>query len=333
MPSPRPAPQDGIDFDGLDNPIDGDTPTGPAPGVAVAAKIDDYSVDESAVTDTIVSAVADDASDDGETLSRRGTCTNNGNLGCGPRVSSPADTPEAFLASTTLANLAKDAINPAGFVFVKDSSGKPWRNYQASAEASGYYGVKYLKSYDVNACADFCKSANPNCNAFVIYAERAPSVDPTAANRNPKSMTNLVCTAYSSLTTAAATNRESYRYDFKVVMAASNAYQRPTINDLAAIPGYTLNTLPGSLQAPSGYMGALTLSSDFNTANCATACTKKTGCVQFVSYALELNGVPNAQQCAFYNKVWGAEYATNTGQWRGSDHVTLSRVVTGVVSQ
>lgn len=46
--------------------------------------------------------------------------------------------------------------------------------------------------------------------------------------------------------------------------------------------------------------------------------------VFFNAYVLSKNSVPQGLYCSMYNQTWAPEYATNYGQWRGSDRYTVS---------
>ena len=46
--------------------------------------------------------------------------------------------------------------------------------------------------------------------------------------------------------------------------------------------------------------------------------------VFFNAYVLSKNGVPQGLYCSMYNQTWSPDYATNYGQYRGSDRYTVS---------
>lgn len=76
----------------------------------------------------------------------------------------------------------------------------------------------------------------------------------------------------------------------------------------------------------------------FNPQTCASACTAQSEynqqhpaadgtyqiCAFFNAYVLSDNGVPQGLYCSLYNETWGPSYATNYGQYRDSDHYTVS---------
>ncbi|KAG7004913.1 hypothetical protein G7Y79_00022g051340 [Physcia stellaris] len=110
--------------------------------------------------------------------------------------------------------------------------------------------------------------------------------------------------------------------------------------------GYTINTPIGNaaINAPldcnqhDTYIGAkLFTSTAFDTALCAAACSAQSDynlqhppvngpvqtCQFYNTYALYKNDVYQGQYCALYTQTWNVTYATNTGQYRGSDHYTI----------
>ncbi|KAJ8109097.1 hypothetical protein OPT61_g7702 [Boeremia exigua] len=111
-------------------------------------------------------------------------------------------------------------------------------------------------------------------------------------------------------------------------------------------PGYTTNTALGNvaINAPldcnqkDTYMGVrLFTGSAFDTALCAAACSAQSEynvahpppdgpaqtCQFYNTYALYKNDVYEGQYCTFYNQTWAPSFATNDGQWRGTDHYTI----------
>lgn len=76
----------------------------------------------------------------------------------------------------------------------------------------------------------------------------------------------------------------------------------------------------------------------FDAAKCSAACDAqskynlqhppKTGspqiCRFFNTYILFKNNVAQGQYCSLYSQPWNSSYATNTGQYRGSDRYTIS---------
>ncbi|KAL9008752.1 MAG: hypothetical protein Q9173_006155, partial [Seirophora scorigena] len=260
--------------------------------------------------------------------------------GSGP-VSSP-DTPEAFLANPAYAELARSAPTPDGY-------SAAMINGEGSLSASKYMGLRTLKSYDTLGCASLCDQAT-GCQAFNMYIERDPTLDPNAVDcANPASLTNFKCTLWGATVSAAqATNTGQWRDEFHVVIAGSNAYNKAT-----PPPGIACYTGPdalgGAINAPMNALGQDTYmgykyhpfsqSQGYDPSTCAADCNSQTAynsrhpaadgsyqsCVFFNAYVLSMNGVPQGLYCSMYTQVWAASYATNYGQYRGTDRYTVSR--------
>lgn len=95
-------------------------------------------------------------------------------------------------------------------------------NKQASSNANNYMGVHTFDTYNTTACAALC-DAVATCNAFNIYFERDPTVNPAPDCPNPPSFTNVKCTLWGSGVTAeTAVNKGQFREEFQVVIAGSN---------------------------------------------------------------------------------------------------------------
>ncbi|KAL8643752.1 MAG: hypothetical protein Q9226_008143 [Calogaya cf. arnoldii] len=256
-------------------------------------------------------------------------------------VSSP-DTPDAFSSNPAYAALAENSPTPDGYSNIM-------LNAAASLSASKYMGLRTLKSYDTLGCASLYDQA-PGCVAFNMYVERDPSLDPnTVSCPNPPSITNYKCTLWSATVSAAqATNKGQWRASFQVVIAGSNAY-----NKVSPPPGVACYTGPaelgGAINAPynaqgqNTYMGykfhAFSQSQGNDPSTCAVDCNAQTAynrrhpatdgsyqtCVFFNAYILSINGVPQGLYCSMYTQIWAASYATNYGQYRGTNRYTVSR--------
>lgn len=270
---------------------------------------------------------------------RDGTCAVQP-AGSGP-VSSP-DTPDAFSSNPAYSALAENSPTPDGFSITM-------LNAAASLSASNYMGLRTLKSYDTLGCASLCDQA-PGCQAFNMYVERDPSLDPNMVScSNPPSITNFKCTLWGAAVSAAqATNKGQWRASFQVVIAGSNAYNK--VSPPPAIACYTGPAeLGGAINAPydvqgqNTYMGykfhAFSQAQGYDPSTCAVDCNAQTAynkrhpaadgsyqtCVFFNAYVLSMNGVPQGLYCSMYTQVWAASYATNYGQYRGTDRYTVSR--------
>ncbi|KAL8933695.1 MAG: hypothetical protein Q9211_005638 [Gyalolechia sp. 1 TL-2023] len=260
--------------------------------------------------------------------------------GSGP-VTSP-DTPEAFLSNPVYPAMANNATTPDGYSVVMQNGG-------ASLSASKYMGLRTLKSYDTLGCASLCDQAT-GCQAFNLYIERDPSLDPNAAScPNPPSITNYKCTLWGAVVSAEqATNKGQWRDSFQIVIAASNAYNK--MNPPSAISCYTgPDALGGAINAPLNTLGQNTYmgykyhpfsqAQGYDPSTCAVNCNLQTAynkrhpaadgsyqtCTFFNAYVLSMNGIPQGLYCSMYSQVWAAKYATNYGQYRGSDRYTVSR--------
>ena len=78
---------------------------------------------------------------------------------------------------------------------------------------------------------------------------------------------------------------------------------------------------------------------DMGAQACTAACTSQTGynsrhppqsgkpnvCNQVVAYVLSDENVPQGVYCAMYSESWAPNYATNYGQYRGSDYWSVSQ--------
>ncbi|THY53622.1 hypothetical protein D6C99_03762 [Aureobasidium pullulans] len=336
-----PRPQD-IDLDQVEQAAN---PVLITPPVDVVSQV----VNVAAVTEQAAAAsaavYADPAVNDGSSSKKRGVVARDESpcakqpKGSGP-VATP-DTVEAFLALDKLSAMSTAATAPYGYteVFV---------NKQASLSASMYKGLTTLTSYDVPKCQSLC-DADSDCVAFNMYAERDPTLKPDATKCPiPASLTNYKCTLWGAPVSAEqATNSGETRASFKVVITASNAYNKnanpPSINGFTGPSGYG-----GAINAPldsngkDTFMGSkffpFSQEQGFTMQSCTSACTAQTDynknhpnkdgtwktCTFVNGYVLSKNGVPQGLYCSMYTQVWAASYATNYGQYRGTARYTVS---------
>ncbi|KAK0116915.1 hypothetical protein ONS96_012761 [Cadophora gregata f. sp. sojae] len=253
--------------------------------------------------------------------------------GTGTHVLSPDDSPESFLAHQPFKD---DAVNAATEANVPQGYSLAFSNLEASSQTVSYLGLRIQDKYDPIACASYCDQ-HLGCFAFNLYYERDPSVSPNAANcPNPTSLTNIKCVRWD---------------DFHVVISGSNGYNKNA--PPASQPGFNGPVkLGGAISAPSDpitnmntYMGYKFFSFDqvqsFPTgvAACTAACTAQTAynsrhppkapakpsvCNQAVVYVLSQNNRPQGIYCSMYSEEWAPNYATNYGQYRGSDYWSVS---------
>ncbi|MCJ1229605.1 hypothetical protein MMC12_006274 [Toensbergia leucococca] len=312
------------------------------PPVFITAPVDVASNTPTLLSTTSVAPITTDNPDTrkrSQDLEKRdGTCDPQPS-GPGP-VPSP-DTPSAFLADPTLQAMSTNALTPYGYaqVFV---------NLQDSLSASNYMGLYTLNMYDTSQCQSLCDQAS-SCQAFNIYIERDPSLDPNAENcPNPPSTINYKCTLWGApVSSQEATNAGQYHDGFDVLITGSNAYNKNS--PPPGISGFNGPVeLGGAINAPlytNGYNTFIgyqyfpfSQTQGFTPQTCADACTTQTQynsqtpaadcsyepCVFFNAYVLSDNGVPQGLYCTLYNETWGPSYATNYGQTRGSDEYAVS---------
>ncbi|KAI5198588.1 hypothetical protein E4T39_06678 [Aureobasidium subglaciale] len=250
------------------------------------------------------------------------------------------DSASAFRADPRWASMASSVPVPTGFVQTQT-------NANAANSAYGYLGYHNLDSYDTSACANFCTNTL-GCMAFNVYIQRDASLEPAAACPSPSSVIYAKCALWGSpLSSGSATNTGSMREQFEVVIAGSNAYQN---NSLVVPAGFSLNdalgdaalTAPYDGQGYNTFMGSTIFTKGtFNIQACADYCSAQTAynvkhpgsdgsppkiCASFNTYMLYLNNAstPQGQYCTLYTEVWDSSYATNKGQYRGSDHYFMS---------
>ncbi|KAI0427542.1 hypothetical protein F5Y09DRAFT_350351 [Xylaria sp. FL1042] len=244
------------------------------------------------------------------------------------------DTASAFLAYADFATAANGASTPGGYY-------QTFQNLQGSNSAYGYSGYSTLDSYDTAECARRCDGID-SCLGFNIYFERDPQLVPGPECPDPASTTVIKCVYWGGYISADnANNMGQWREEFQVVITGSNGYMK---DDVAPISGYTGVALGNAaINAPLNclgqdtYMGSkIFTTSYYDVGLCAAACRSQneyntahppaTGepkiCKFFVTFLSERNGSPEGQICSMYTQPWDSSYATNDGQWRGSDHYT-----------
>ncbi|GAB7353549.1 hypothetical protein MBLNU459_g3984t1 [Dothideomycetes sp. NU459] len=334
------APQ-GIDIDGVEAAAD---PVFVTPAVNVATQVATV-VPVASQAAAASAAISEDpasptttASSKRSLIGRDGTCAKQP-AGSGA-VSSP-DTPQAFAVNPAYPALASGAPTPDGY-------SQAFVNLNASLNALNYMGLYTLTSYDTLGCANLCDRAS-GCQAFNMYVERDPTLDPNAVDcPNPSSLTNYKCTLWGApVCDKEATNFGQWRDSFQVLIAGSNAYNKAAAPP--AVPGYTGPTeLGGAINAPldaqghNTYMGykfyPFSQSQGYTPSTCAAACSSQTQynqahpaadgtfqtCTFFNSYVLSKNAIPQGLYCSLYNETWSPRYAVNYGQYRGSDRYTVS---------
>jgi hypothetical protein len=229
----------------------------------------------------------------------------------GPRVTTPADTPEAFLGyapfHTTARNAAKAANIPNGYALIPG-----FIDLSASVMGGDYitYTSSKLASYDLQTCADLCNNRITGCLAFnickyilahreprdlythihvnVVY-ERVPLiVDPKTHTTNKDSCPGLATSPSATLIKCdfygkpifpgMATNTGQAQQGFHFVKAGSNGYiksKAPTIDgyDGPADFGNAAINAPAPVGA-HGYIRTQTFGTNvpYDPSVCAGAC-------------------------------------------------------------
>ena len=174
--------------------------------------------------------------------------------------------------------------------------------------------------------------------------ERDPTLAPGPGCEDPPSSTMIKCVIWGGpLAPDNTQNGGEYRDEFHVVIAGSNGY---ITNRLLPIDGYNAPDYLGTtaIDAPLDCTGADTFlgsrifsNGPFDPRICAAACDEESTynvahadildnprpCRFFNTYLPYKNGVVQGQYCALYTESWDISHATNTGQWRGSDHYTI----------
>lgn len=171
------------------------------------------------------------------------------------------------------------------------------------------------------------------------------ATDPTVSCTNPASITVIKCVYWGGPVDAStAVNKGQWRRDFRVVIAGSNGY---TSNAIATPEGYQSPAVlgQGAINAPLDCNGKDTsmgvkifTDGPFDAGRCAAACTSQSAyniahppkdqapmtCQFFNTYVLYKNKAPVGQYCSLYNETWAPAFATNKGQYRGTDKYTIN---------
>lgn len=202
----------------------------------------------------------------------------------------------------------------------------------------GYLTYQTLSTYDPKLCTAACDKIS-SCQFANIYYEK----DPNSEN-NPVDV--IKCSLYSMpQTNRTATNKGEWQGNFHVLVTGSNGYNKAAVP--VAPPGYSLETLPGAVNAPlwdsqgqSRFIQPVYL--DYYCPSlCAAACDKQTAwdksqssddcnyktCIYANLYVLSQDGVPKTVVCALYTEATNSSYATNTGYWTDTDSYQVSNSI------
>ncbi|KAF2085164.1 hypothetical protein K490DRAFT_47488 [Saccharata proteae CBS 121410] len=253
------------------------------------------------------------------------------------------DAPEAFTTDAVFSSMATAAAVPTGYT-------QAFSARTAAIQEVGYRGVYTYNTYDVSSCASLC-TADPLCQSFNIYIERDPIVRPDyQVCTNPPSTAFVKCTLYGYPVAAAAlTNQGGYQADFHVVIAGSNGYNKDPAPAPAAQPNFTgpSTLLPGAIEADAYYLYEFYNSVGFDPSVCAAGCQRNTAydhanpdaqgnykaCNMFNAYVLFVDGVPQGTTCAYFDAPVDDSHATNVGQYRGGQQITVGMSYTYVLTQ
>lgn len=131
------------------------------------------------------------------------------------------DTAEAFREWEDFGAMARTAQAPSGFVQVFSNLGSAVRGENLDPR-----GLHLLTAYDTIACADICDDTK-DCNAFNVYIERDPTLNPGRKCPNPPSTTNYKCSLWRlEIGTKDAKDAGDLLYVFQQVVVGSNGYNR-----------------------------------------------------------------------------------------------------------
>jgi hypothetical protein len=129
------------------------------------------------------------------------------------------DTALAFLQMPELSHMALDADIQPGYDLVYD-------NQHASSLSEKFLTFDTLDKYSTSECAFRCRKAE-GCQAFNIFFERFPTFNLGLECRNTVATTAIKWALWGNkLNKTVATNTGYMRYDFQVVIAGSNAYNK-----------------------------------------------------------------------------------------------------------
>ncbi|KNG46635.1 hypothetical protein TW65_06639 [Stemphylium lycopersici] len=253
------------------------------------------------------------------------------------------DTAEAFHSFAPFSDAAIAAPTPAGYI-------KAYSNLHTTYdEPSQFVYYKNMDSYDVAECAAACNH-EAKCNAFTIFFERAPTVEPGVGCANPNSTTLIKCDLWAgTILPSIPLNKGQMRHQFHSVMAGFNAYVKDINIGGGKGKGKGLPSVPAdwivqkyphgaAIEAPRDchgvdtYMGMRSwLDGHFDAERCIEACNaagdhdvQGRKCHFVNTYMERMNNVPIKQHCAMFSEVWPSQFATNIGQKQGPDEIDIS---------
>jgi hypothetical protein len=139
--------------------------------------------------------------------------------GLGPVAKCKFDTPGCFLEFPGFVQLARDAPTPQNFTRV-------FTDLHASMTGSNYLQYHELDSYDTAKCSWYCDQI-AGCQSINIYFERQPTLNLGPKCRTAPHSTVIKCSLWGQgLHKTNARNTGATMWDFQVVIAGSNGYNR-----------------------------------------------------------------------------------------------------------
>jgi hypothetical protein len=141
----------------------------------------------------------------------------------------------AFLENSDFSVSALNAPVPSGYT-------PAYTNERASSISDNYLMHSELQDYGTTNCSKQCDRTT-GCEAFNIYFERSPTLNLGLKCKTSLSSTIIKCVLWGSkLNGLDATNRGHTQWDFGVVIAGSNAYNKGTARE----KGATKDTVTGA---------------------------------------------------------------------------------------
>ncbi|KAH8896537.1 hypothetical protein GQ53DRAFT_524502 [Thozetella sp. PMI_491] len=267
----------------------------------------------------------------------------------GPQVTTPTDSPEAFLAYAPFAasatSAAAAAAVPTGYNIVSG-----FVNLAFTAQTKNYLGYtsSKLTAYDPKQCAAVCDQM-AGCTSFVLYYERVPLVvnpadqlpnDPACPGyANSTSATLIKCAFYGQpVKLEEATNPYQFQGKFKVVWAGANAYLRdfPTVDGFKPpVPVNNASIAAGTNGAGFIKQQVFSASTPYDPTQCAAACNAITqynalngnysgaACTMFDAFITYKNGLNGVFTCNYYSIEFPTSAATYFGTTVGTNKYTI----------
>lgn len=131
----------------------------------------------------------------------------------------PSAGPASFIVNPSYDFISTVAPAPPGYTAA-------FRNEDGATSQANYMGFYTLESYNTTQCGELCDNAG-GCQAFNIYFERDPLLNPAPACPNPPPTTNIKCSLWGSpVSDDTATNRGQFRQQFQVLIQGSDGFNK-----------------------------------------------------------------------------------------------------------